>query len=330
MNIATWSIRNPIPSIVLFLILTVAGLIGFSKLPIQDFADMELPTVNAVLILPGAAPSQLETEVARPVEDALASVSGLKHLRTSITESQVSISIEFDLSKSLGDAIDDVKDAIDRVRATLPSDLESPVVTKLSVANEPVLTFAVASRSQDKEAIGWLTDDRIARAVMSVRGVGRFDKLGGVQHEMQVRLNESRMAALGVTPSDVSSALKSVQLDASGGRGDIGGQQQSVRTLAAVQRADELRALPIALSNGRSVRLDRVATIVDTIADRSQAALLDGKPAIGFSIYRSKDFDETIVATQVRKVLADLAAADDDLSIDEISGTVDHTLEQYS
>src|SRR5687768_1781879 len=105
MNLATWSIRNPIPSILLFALLTLAGIWGFRALPIQSFPDIELPTINVTLVQPGAAPAQLETEVARKVEDSLATLAGLRHVRTSITDGQVSIVVEFVLEKNLSDAL---------------------------------------------------------------------------------------------------------------------------------------------------------------------------------------------------------------------------------
>jgi multidrug efflux pump subunit AcrB len=138
-----------------------------------------------------------------------------------------------------------------------------------------------------------------------------------------------RLAALGMTAVDVSRALRQVQQESSGGRGQLGGAEQSVRTVATVRRAAELQAMPIALANGRQVRLDQVATIEDDVAERSQAAQLDGKPAVGFKIYRAKNFDETRISHGVDAVLQRLKVADPALSFSQVSGTVGYTLEQY-
>ena len=165
MNFATWSIRNPIPAILLFLLLTLAGLWGFRSLSIQAFPDLDFPAVSVTLTLPGAAPSQLETEVARRVEDSIATIEGIKHMATSITDGQVSIMIEFELGTALSDALVDVKDAVDRVRADLPQDLEEPQVTKITIGpGGPILTYAIASDSMNEEALSWFTDDTVARA----------------------------------------------------------------------------------------------------------------------------------------------------------------------
>lgn len=330
MNLATWSIRNPIPAILLFALLTLAGLWGFRALPIQSFPDIDLPTVNVTLVQPGAAPAQLETEVARRVEDSLATLSGLKHLRTSITDGQVTIVVEFVLEKNLSDALIETKNAVDRVRSELPTDLEQPTVSAINVASDPVQVYSVESTRMDEEALSWFVDDTVERTVLGVPGVGRFERVGGVQREVRVEVDPVRLAALGVTASDVSRALRQVQQESSGGRGRLGAGEQSVRTIATVRQASELEAFPIALPGGREVRLDQVATIHDSIADRSQAALLDGKPVVGFRIFRARGFDETRVAEGVREALGRLESRDSTLRFTAVSGSVDYTLEQYA
>jgi multidrug efflux pump subunit AcrB len=330
MNFATWSIRNPIPAILLFLLLTLAGLWGFRSLSIQNFPDLDFPAVSVTLTLPGAAPSQLETEVARRVEDSIATIEGIKHMATSITDGQVSTMIEFELGTPLSDALVDVKDAVDRVRADLPQDLEEPQVTKITIGpGGPILTYAIASDSMNEEALSWFTDDTVARAVLGVPGVGRFERVGGVQREVQVNVDPVRLQALDVTAVDISHALKRVQQEASGGHGQLSGTEQGVRTIATVRQASDLAALPVALADGRSIRLDQVADVVDTIAERTQAALLDGKPAVGFQISRSKGYDETEIAAGVARVLTELKRKHHGLSIELVQSGVAHTHGQY-
>ena len=330
MNFATWSIRNPIPSILLFVLLTLTGLWGFRALPIQNLPDVDLPTINVTLVQPGAAPAQLETEVARKVEDSIATLSGLRHVRTAINDGQVTIVVEFVIEKNLSDALIETKNAVDRVRSDLPADLEQPTVSAVTVAGEPVQVFSVASSKMDEEALSWFVDDRVAKAVLGVQGIGRFERVGGVQREVRIEVDPVRLAALGVTATDVSRALRQVQQESSGGRGQLGTGEQSMRTIATVRQATDLAALPIALPSGREVRLDQIATVQDTIADRTQAALLDGKPVVGFKVFRAKGFDETRVAAHVGTVLKQLEASDTSLRFTPVSGTVSYTLEQYA
>ncbi len=329
MNFATWSIRNPIPAILLFALLTLAGCWGFHKLPIQNLPDLDLPTVNVSLTQPGAAPAQLETEVARKVENSLATLAGLRHLRTSITDGQVTIAVEFVLEKNLSDALIETKDAVDRVRSDLPTDLQQPTVSAVTVGGEATLVYSITSSRMDEEALSWFVDDTVSRTALAVPGVGRFERVGGVQREVRIEVDPVRLAALGVTAADVSHALRSAEQESSGGRGQLGRAEQSVRTIATVRQAADLDAMPITLPSGQEVRLDQVATVRDTIAERAQAALLDGKPVVGFKIYRARGFDETRMAQAVKEALKKLATADPTLSFTPISGTVDYTLEQY-
>ena len=309
MNLATWSIRNPIPAILLFVLLGLAGLWSFRSLPIQNFPSLDLPTVTVTLAQLGADPQQLETEVARRVENSLATLNGLKHLRTTITDGVVSITVEFILEKKLSDAVIETKNAVDRVRSDLPTDLQQPTVSAITFGGAPILTYAVASSHMNEEALSWFVDDTLSKAVLAVPGVGRLDRVGGVNREVRVEVDPVRLAALGITATDVSRALQQVQQQSSGGRGQLGSSEQSIRTIATVKEASELNALPIALSSGRSIRLDQVATVSDTIAERGQAALLDGKPVVGFRLFAARGFDETQIAQDVQTALEKLTKA---------------------
>jgi multidrug efflux pump subunit AcrB len=330
MNWSVWALRNPIPVILLTLLTVFAGLWGYKSLGIQDFPDLDMPAVTVGIKLRGAAPAQLEAEIARKVEDKLATLRNLKNISTSISEGDVSITTQFAIGTPLGDALLDVKDAVDSVRNDLPTDIEPPLVSKITVGpGGPSLTYAVTHQTMDEEALSWFTDDTIARAVLAAPGVGRFTRVGGVQREVQVIIEPQKLAALGVTVADVSRALKRVQQDASGGRGQIGGSEQGVRTIATVKQASELQALPIALADGRYIRLDQVAQVRDTIGERTQAAMIDGVPAVGFQVSRSKGVDEIAMDVAIKSKLSDLERANPGLSFKLVKSTVNHTREQF-
>jgi multidrug efflux pump subunit AcrB len=309
MNFSAYSIRNPIPAVLLFILLTLAGLIGFRGSPIQDFPDIELPLVTVDATLPGAAPAQLETEVARKIENAVAVLQGVKHVYTRILDGTVSTSVEFVLEKNASDAVSEVRDAVGRIRADLPGDLRDPAISKASTAGRPVLVYAVSSARLDEEALSWLVDNTVARRLVSVRGVGQVKRLGGVVREVRVELEPRRLAALGVSALDVSRLLRQVQQEAPGGRGDVGGGEQAVRTIATVGTAAALGALELPLPDGRRIRLDRIASVTDTTAERRSVALLDGKPVVAFEVMRSRGAGEVAVADGVKAAIAELAAA---------------------
>lgn len=330
MNLATWSIRNPIPSVLLFVVLVLAGLNGFSKLAKQDLPDLDLPTVKIELRQPGTATSQLETEVARKVENALASLRGIKHARTQINDGVVSMTISFMLDRNLNEALADCKDAIDRIRNELPPELEEPRVTKVQVGpGGAMLSYALSHASWNEEQLSWFVDDTLAKAIQAVPGVGDYSRVGGVKREVRVTLDPGKLLEADTTAADVSRALKRMQLDTSGGRGQLDQAEQSVKTLAASQTADDLARMSIVLPDGRKLRLDQVAQIEDNTADRTQVALLDGKAAVGFQVWRTKGFDEVKIAAGIEQVLQQLQAQTPGLQFVKVSSKVEHTLEQY-
>ncbi len=328
-NVSAWSIRNPTPAILLFVMLTLAGLIGFRAMKIQNFPDIDLPMVTVVAALPGASPGQLETEVARKVENSLATIQGLKHIYTSLTDGTVTITAEFRLEKPTQEAVDDVRDAVSRVRSDLPADLRDPVIKKVDLAGTPILTYTVASQKMDDEALSWFVDNQVTKAMLAVRGVGAVSRVGGVSREVRVELDPARLLALNATAADISRQLRQVQQEASGGRADLGGAEQSVRTIATVQSAEELGRMEVALSDGRRIRLDQVARVHDTVAEPRSAALLDGKPVVGFEIVRSRGASEIEVTEGVRATLAKLKAEHPDISITEAFNFVDPVQENY-
>ena len=179
-NVSAWSIRNPTPSVLLFLMLTLAGLIGFRAMKVQNFPDIDLPMVTVSATLPGAAPGQLETEVVRKLENSMATIQGLKHLYASVQDGTATLTAEFRLEKPTQEAVDDVRDAVSRVRSDLPADLRDPVIAKVDLAGTPILTYTVASGKMDDEALSWFVDNQVTKAMLAVRGVGAVSRVGGV------------------------------------------------------------------------------------------------------------------------------------------------------
>ncbi|WOS64228.1 efflux RND transporter permease subunit [Sinorhizobium fredii] len=329
MNFSAWSIRNPVPSILLFAMLTVGGLLAFKRLPIQNFPDMDLPTISITATLEGAAPTQLETEVARIIEDQLASLSYLDHITTTITDGTVSISASFKLEKDSEEALNEVRNAVDSAKADLPAQMESPSVTKVTLQSAALVTYAIRSTHLNETELSWFIDNDMTKALLSVPGVGQVSRVGGIDREVHVDLDPATMASLGVTAATVSAQLKSVQADTSGGLGEIGGTRQTLRTLGAVASVDALKELRIPLANGQQVRLDDIASVTDSFADRSSLAYLDGQPVTAVEVKRSNGFSDTGVSADVGKAMQEFAAAHPDVEIDEAYSTVGPILDNY-
>ena len=330
MNVSAWSIRNPIPGVLLFIMLTLVGLMSFRGMKIQNFPDIDLPTVTVAASLPGASPAQLETEVARKIENQVATLQGVKHIYTTVQDGSSITTVEFRLEKPTQEAVDDVRAAVARVRSDLPTELRDPVVSKVELSGSPILTYTVASSRMDDEALSWFVDDQVTRNLLSVRGVGAVSRVGGVTREVRVELDPSRLQALNATAADISRQLYQTQREGAGGRTDLGGAEQSVRTIATVQSAAELANLEVTLSDGRRIRLDQVATVRDTTAERRSTALLNGKPVVGFEIVRTRGAGETEVAAGVRKQLEVLKAAHPEISVVEAFNFVDPVQENYN
>ena len=328
-NVSAASIRNPVPALLLFLLLTLLGIVGFKSMKVQNFMDIDLPTIIVTASLPGAAPPQLETEVARKIENSIASVQGLKHLYTNARDGSVTVTAEFRLEKTPQEAMDDVRDAVSRVRSDLPSDLRDPVITKMDFAAMPVLAYTVASPRMDDEALSWFVDNEVTKALLAVRGVGAVNRVGGATRQVVVELDPLRLQALNATVADVSRQLRQVQQEASGGRTDVGGAEQAVRTIATVKSAQELAALEISLSDGRRIRLDEMASVRDTVAEVRQAARLDGKPVVAFEVARSRGAGEIDVAEGVRAALATLRERHPDVAVTEAFNFVEPVVENY-
>ncbi len=329
MNVSAWSIRNPIPAVLAFVMLTLMGIAGFKAMKIQQFPDIDLPMVTVTATLPGASPAQMETEVARKLENSLANTQGLKHLYTKIQDGTAIITAEFRLEKDTSEAVEDVRAAVSRVRSDLPRDLRDPVVTKMELSGLPILTYTIAAPDMSDEQLSWFVDNSVTKALLAVRGVGAVGRVGGVTRQIGVELDPARLLALNATAADVSKQLRDIQQEASGGRADIGGSEQSVRTIATVATAEQIAAMQIHLPDGRSVRLDQVATVSDTVAERRSAALLNGREVVGFEISRARGYGEVDVAQGVAKVLERLKAEHPNIVITEAFNFVDPVVENY-
>ena len=329
LNVSYWSIRNPVATALLFILLTFAGLVGFFAMKVQNFPDIDFPIVTVTASLPGASPPQLESDVARKIEDALAPLRGIKHIKTTLTDGVATITAEFQIGKPVQEAIDDVRDAVSGTRAELPAGLQDPVIRRVELASAPVMTYALSSARLDDEALSWFVDDRVRRRLRAEPGIGAVVRVGGADREVRVALDPDRLLALNATAADVSLQIRQLQQEASGGRAAVGGAEQSVRTIATVASARGIAALDVALGDGRRVRIDQIATVSDTVAERRSAALLDGRPVVAFDILRARGAGEIEVAEAARAAIGELARAHPEITFSEAVNYVAPIVENY-
>jgi multidrug efflux pump subunit AcrB len=330
MNFSAWSIRTPTPAILLFILLTIAGLIAFRGIGVQYLPDMDFPMATVTASLPGASPEQLQAEVTRPIEDAIASIGSVRHQTTVINDGVSSTLVEFAFEQNLQDGLSDIRDAVTRIRASLPDDLQEPVISRVNVSSgAALLTYAVSAPGMDEADTSWFVDDVVTKALLTVRGVGQVSRQGGVVREARVELDPVRLQALQVTAGEISRQLRRTQQEAPGGSTDLGGLQQTVRTLGMVSSVEELAALSISLQDGRRIRLSDVAKVSDGIAERRQLSLLDGKPTLSFQIMRARGVDDVSTARRARAAVAELQQRYPSIGITEIWNTADYSESEY-
>ena len=328
MNFSAWAIKRPLPALMIFFVLCVAGLWGFHKLPIARFPDVSFPMVTVTIALPGASPSQLETQVTRKVEDSVATVNGIKRVMSSVNEGVSSTSIEFVLDTDLPTALNEVKDAVTRIRADLPQDIQEPVIAKVNIGGS-LMTYAVGSNRRSTAELSWFVDREINKALYGVPGVALVTRAGGIDREIRVDLDPQALQAYGITAGEVSQQLARMQVEHPGGKAELAGEQQVIRTVGTLEDAAQLRDFSISLADGRALRLSSLATITDGAADPSQVALFDGKAVVAFSLSRTRGSSEIQVAKDVRAVLDQLKASNQDLSFQLVTSTVEEAQRSY-
>lgn len=328
-DISAWCIRNPLPTILLFVLLTILGVLGFRAMKIQNFPDIDLPTINLITVLPGASPSQLENDVARKIENSIASIQGIKHISTNLNDGVVHITTEFHLEKSVQEAVTDLRDAVSRIKITLPFELRDPVINKMDIASAPILTYTISSSNLNEKDLSWFVDDELTRKLLSVPGVGAVARVGGVEREIRVNLNPSTLLSLNTSADYISTQLRQTQHESPGGRATLNGNEQSIRILGTVKTAEEVGAIEIALRDGRYIRLNQIAEVIDSFADKRSAVLLNGEAVIGFEISRTRGSSEIEVAKNVKSALSALRQAHSDLKITEVLNNVELVQENY-
>ena len=188
-NISAWSIKKPIPSILLFVILTLAGLISYFQLGIDENPNIDMPTIMVSISENGAAPSELETQIARRVEDAVSGIGNIKHITTTLNEGIAQTKIEFELGTNTDRALNDVRDAITRIRNQLPTSIQEPTIQRLDFVGGPFATYTVSSTSMSIKDLSWLIDNDISRQLLTVKGVGQVQRSGGVDREIRIDLD---------------------------------------------------------------------------------------------------------------------------------------------
>ena len=329
LNVSAYSIKNPLVAILLFVLLTLGGIYGFMKMKVQQFPDIDLPAVVVTVTLPGAAPSQLENDIAKKIENKLTSIEGVSHIRTTLQTGAATIATEFTLEKDIQEAVDDVRSAVGEVRGDLPAAANDPIITKVSTAGFPVVTYSVAANNMSVEDLSWFVDDTITKRLSDIPGVSTVGRIGGLQREITVAADPITLSGLKFSITQLSQQIAGIQQDSSGGEAEVGKTTQTIRVLGAVERAGELNDLQVAVPTGGTQALGRMAQITDGAADPSSIAKLDGQTVVAFNITRSRGASEVEVMELVDDELSKLTADVGNISIEKVYDRATPIAEDY-
>lgn len=327
-NISAASIRNPIPVVLLFVILTVAGVLSYFKLPTNNFPNVDLPVVAVTVVQSGAAPTELETQVTRLIEDAVAGLGDVDDISSTVNDSVSTTAITFQLGVDLEKATNDVRNAVARVRQDLPADVQEPIVQRIEFTQQPIATYVVRAPGMNPEELSWFVDNTVAKRLLSVEGVSQISRDGGVSREIRIKLDPAKLAAQGVTAAAVSNQLRASNINLPGGRGQIGGEEQAIRTVGSARSVEDLRETLIPVGN-RSVRLGDLGEVVDEWSEPRGRARYNGAEVVGFSISRSKESSELDVYETTKAEIALLDAELDSVTIEEVTTTTSEVINNF-
>ena len=304
-NISAWSIRNPVPSIVLFLMLTVAGIVSFIQMDINNDPDIEFPAVVVEITQPGAAPSELETQVTQRVEAAVRSIEGIDEIQSYVSEGDSTTVVQLAIGTPIDRAVNEVRDAIVQIRSNLPEGILEPQVSRVKINDNDLGSYTASGRDMTIEQLSWYIDNTVAKELLSVPGMAAVERNGGVDREIRVILDPAKLASQGLTASQINQQLRQVNMNAPGGRAEIAGSEQSLRVLGNARNAYELGQTQITVGDGRTIKLADVATVRDLYAEQRSAAEVDGQPVLSFDFKRAKGFsDVTVFKEGVKKLAA--------------------------
>lgn len=328
-NISAWSIRNPVVPIVLFMALTLAGIMSFRNMDVQNDPDIEFPVVVVSISQPGAAPSEITTQITQKVESAIRSVQGVRNIDASASEGSTTVSAEFEIGDDINAAVSEVKNAVDQIRSDLPDGILEPQIFKVATSSDPIAYFAVEASDMTLEQLSWFVDDTVSRRLLAVEGMASVSRNGGVNREIRVILDPAKMQSLGVTASQINSVLRQQNVNASGGQSQIAGSRQSVRVLGNAADAYTLSQAQISLGGGRNIKLADVAEVTDGFSEQRAMAFEGGKQVVTFGMSRAKGASDVTVFDEAMKKIAEIEKENPGVKFTTLFNSVDYTKAQY-
>ena len=328
-NISAWAIRNPVPPIVLFVALTLAGMVSFMRLDVNQQPDISFPAADVIIQQPGAAPTELETQVTQRVEAAVRGINGVDEMSSYVSEGSSRTFVQFEIGTPVDRAVNDVRDALSRIRADLPEGILEPQVNRIDVDGGPIAYMSVEAVDMTLEQLSWFVDDTVAKRLLTIPGMSAVSRGGGVSREIRVILDPAKMQAQGVTAAQVNTQLRQTNVNAAGGRAEIAGAEQSVRVLGNATNAYELGQTQISVGSGRWIKLADIADVRDLYAEQRELALMNNRQVLSFSMAKSKGASDVAVYDAAMKMLKEIQKENPKIKFTELYTSVDYTRSQY-
>ncbi|MEL7199461.1 MAG: efflux RND transporter permease subunit [Pseudomonadota bacterium] len=329
-NLSAWSIRNPVIPLVMFTALLFAGIVSFARMDITNNPEIEFPGVRVSISQPGAAPTEIENQITQQVESAVRSINGVKQISSTASEGSSFTFVEFEIGIDPDVAVTEVKNAVDRVRGSLPDGILEPNVTKAEVGGGFLGIYAVQASDMTIEQLSWFIDDTVAKRLLDIEGMAEAGRWGGVDREIEVILDTAKMQAFGITASDINNVLRQTNIDAAGGLAEVGGTRQSLRVLGNNDTAFELSQRQLQLGGGRTVRLGEVALVRDGFSERQSISEVRDKEVVNFYMSRARGASDVTVFEAAKEKIAEIQAENPDVKFIPLFNTVKYTKSQYS
>ncbi|MGF7150738.1 multidrug efflux pump subunit AcrB [Sphingomonas zeicaulis] len=328
-NISAWSIRNPVPPIVLFVALTLAGIVAFMRMDVNDNPDIEFPAAQIIISQPGAAPTELETQVTQRIEAAVRGITGVDEITSYVGEGTSNTTVQFVIGTPVDRAVNDVREAVSRVRGDLPDGILEPQVVRIDISGGPLAYMSVEAVDMTLEELSWFVDDTVAKRLLNVEGMAQVRRGGGVSREIRIILDPAKLQSFGITAVEVNAQLRQMNLNAAGGRAEIAGSEQSVRVLGNAENAYALGERQIAIGGGRTVKLKDIADVRDLYAEQRALSTMNGRQVLSFAIIKSKGFSDVTVYDNAMKVIDKLRKENPKVKFTQLFTTVDYVKSQY-
>ncbi len=328
-NISAWAIRNPVPPIVLFIALTIAGFVSFARMDVNNDPDIDFPIVWISVSQPGAAPSELETQVTQKVESAVRSLQGIDQIDSTVSEGNSQTIVQLDIGTPIDRAVEDVRSAMQQIRGSLPDGILEPQVGRANTTDNDIASFTAVATDMTVEQLSWYIDNTVSKELLAVSGMSAVNRNGGVDREIRVILDPAKLQGVGLTASQVNSQLRAVNMNAAGGRAQISGYEQSVRVIGNAKNAYSLGQQLIATGGGRTVRLADIARVEDSFAEQRSLAKYNGRQVVSFDIQRAKGASDVTVFHDAEAKLKSLEKTNPKVKFELLDNNSKYAEQQY-